>query len=340
MLDWLTLNIPHRHKPLPAGQIAKIDWTGEEEWVSPCYLDSPGSFDSKVRVRSYGDLDSKGHASQLLFSGNPSKFMQGHNVWGIDDPMALMQAVLGRVCSSLDIAPVRARALASATVSRLDFTKSLQFETREQVRAYLSQVSIRAHSRSGRPQTTGTTLYFQKGSRRHEVVCYGKGDELNAPKHKLPDNLPGREKILEEADKLLRVELRIKGKELDQIGLRQLGNCTPKRLHEVYADYVGRIEMSTNTHIANDQIVALGRAVGNTYLMHKEGIDVRSIMSERTFYRHRAKLLRYGIDISVPMPRQGSAEIIPLHRVIEAEPYQVPTWAYDEGLIFKKEARS
>lgn len=349
MLDWLTMKIEHEHDPLPAGVVLSVDQAGEMEWVSPRHMQTTGSYESKVFIRSYGAIKEtsrrqtgerqmviQGKATELHFHGNPSKFMQGHNVWGSDDALALMTAVLNKITSSLGITPVRAQALASATVSRLDFTKSLQFENREQVRAYLSQVGNRAHSRNGRPSTKGSTLYFQKGSRRHTVVCYGKGDELRVNKHKLPDDLPRARDILEEADRLLRVELRLKGKELEKIGMRRLGDCTPERLHEAYADYIGRIEMSTNTKIANDQLVSLGRAVGNTYLMHKEGIDVRSIMTERTFYRHRSQLLRYGIDIAVPMPPDGSAQIIPLHRVIEGQPYSVPTWAHEEGLIFQK----
>lgn len=333
------MRIAHPHKPIPAGLILSIDADGREEWATPRRVLTPGSFDSKMHIRSHGALVKKGFASELHIHGNPSKFMQGHNVWGTDDAIGLMSAVMERITSSLGIEPVSNTALATALVSRLDFTKSLQFENRQQVRAYLSQVSIRAHSRNGRPSTRGSTLYFQKGSKRHIVVCYSKGDELQVSSHQLPEGLPKREQVIEEADKLMRVELRIKGLELSDIGMRRLGDCTPKRLNEVYADYIGRIEMSTSTKIANDELKALGRAVGNTYLLHKEGVDVRSLMTESTFYRHRKKLLRYGIDIAVPMPSEGSAEIIPLHRVIKAQPYSPPQWAYESGLFFQPQKK-
>ena len=67
-------------------------------------------------------------------------------------------------------------------------------------------------------QYTGDTLYFAKQSRRWSVKCYSKGQEINAKKHKLPDELQIPE-LLEWAEKALRLELVLRSMQLKDMML-------------------------------------------------------------------------------------------------------------------------
>ncbi len=338
MIDWITMRLALTHSPLSGGVVIAIDPHGVEEWRSVKWMQSMGSHEAKIALRSTGAIVSDtGLNDELMISGNPSKFLQGHNVWGSDDPYRLMRAVCDRLEGHGVLPVVQDATLREATVSRMDITESLQFQDVHQCRAWLSQASIRSHSRNGRPSTYGSTLTFQKSSRRWSVVCYGKGDELNAHKHRLPETLPMAREIFEEAQSLVRIELRLKRKELDELDMRRLVDVTPERVKQLYADYIGRLDMSTQTELAHEVLLTLNPTYRCTYLLHREGVDVRSVLKKWTFYNHRRKLLLYGIDIAVPCPSKDAPEIIPIRRVIEGKQYQAPDWAYEHCLIFQPE---
>ncbi len=91
--------------------------------------------------------------------------------------------------------------------------------------------------------------------------------------------------------------------------------------------------MSAQAAIASHELESLTRSIRSTYLMWKEGLQVRANMSQTTFYRHRGELLPFGIDIAIPNDHQSS-NVIPLIRIIEAKPVSTPAWAYEKGLIF------
>ncbi len=85
MIDWVT-----RHSPLPSlrdngGRIASISPDGEIEWQVEKKQQVSGSHESNISIKSNG-------ASHLYFDGNPSKWLQGHNLFGSNN-LILQQRV-------------------------------------------------------------------------------------------------------------------------------------------------------------------------------------------------------------------------------------------------------
>jgi II/X family phage/plasmid replication protein len=58
------------------------------------------------------------------------------------------------------------------------------------------------------------------------------------------------------------------------------------------------------------------------------------MFSKSGFYKYRAELLPHGIDIATLMPKEVS-NVVPLYRVLEAKPAQVPEWAIGTRLYFE-----
>ena len=53
-----------------------------------------------------------------------------------------------------------------------------------------------------------------------------------------------------------------------------------------------------------------------------------------TYYRYKAQLKELGIDIGIPRDiEQKDANVIPLMRVLEAQPVGIPDWAFEQGLV-------
>lgn len=332
MLDWLTVKIQHAHKPVSAGRVIALRPDGSIEWETLKAATVKGSYESKIQIRSLGELDKQGRATYLQISGNPSKFLQGHNVFGSSDVAALLLATIEKINSALDIGTVSRLAVASAKVSRVDFTKSLEFPSLDLARSYIRQVGMRARTRNGRPMIKGHTLTFQKSSRRWSLVVYSKGDEVRA--HELPEDLPERESVINEADKLVRIELRLRGLELEKMGLRTVRRLTEERLVQAYSDYVRKVEMKTHTTIPDEVIMNMPRHLRSTYFLWREGLDIAATMRKATFYRHRSELASYGVDISVPFDPSATCEVVPISTVITGKPHVIPQWARDSGLLF------
>jgi len=356
MIDYISMKVRHTHTPIPSGRVLAITSDGEIEWDTPKAMDISGSHDSKMRIRSMGELTDEysspsgcfgsGLATELYISGNPAKFLQGHNVFGCEDPIAIMRAVFERVNASIYIGQVTQSALDQSIVSRLDFTRSIQFDNEIEATAHIHQIGLRARTRNGRPDMGHkNTITFQKKSRRWSLVIYAKGKEIDA--HPLPDKLdnigfhyPGGKgrndgKLHALARKLVRVELRLLGKELEKIGLRKLYKCTPDALGKIYQEYVGRIEMNTKVTLLSEQLISMKRCHRDTYFMWRTGADLTTLMSRVTLWRHRNAINRLGVDIFIPCEPEVTAEIIPLKRVISGQLFDVPSWAIESGLIFQ-----
>ena len=336
MIDYISILIKLPHQPLPAGKVLSLDADGEQEWCSPKSFQFSGSHESKMSFRSQGYIDGKGRATELFVTGNPSKFLQGHNVFGHDNLHDLMMGVFRKINDEtgfyFDLIPLLG-ALHSAVVSRIDYTRSIQFENRRQAETYISQLSLRAHHRSGGSVLRGHSLYFNQSSRRWSIVVYAKGQELD--KHRLHPDFKHRNFIYEQADNLVRVELRLKTLELKDCDCRKLYQLTPEKLTALYQERLERIQMNTIAELPTETISTMKPCFRSTYLMWKEGVNVQAMMKSPTFYRHASALRKLGVDISVPYSGKTTAKIIPLTTAIEGKPYQTPDFAYEQDLVFK-----
>ncbi len=341
MIDWVTATLPCLHSPLRAGSVLKITSSGDIEWESPCRLEVPGSFASTVRVRSSGG-DGQGRATHLWFDGNPSKFLQGHNLFGSDDLLALMADTLRRVAAfvGLSFATDEWAAIEQGDypISRIDYNQSFELPTRTDVKAWLRAAEFKSKSRHGRPSMKGGTLYFGQHSRRWSMKFYCKGEEIEAPKHRLPTALQLPE-LLKWADNKLRPELTLRTLELRELELREAKRLTPAVLHDLFCERLKGLEMNEQMALTSEQLHELPQKLRSTYILWNSGEDLRDTLPLRTYYRHRKELLPYGIDIALRRESFDRSNVVPLVRVLEAMPAAIPNWAFDQGLVHQSAQR-
>ena len=89
MIDWALVKFPYLHKPINSGEVCSISPNGELEWRAPKRIQATGSYEKKISLKSIGGNGS-GLATHIWVNGNPSKFLQGHNVFGSDDIVSLL----------------------------------------------------------------------------------------------------------------------------------------------------------------------------------------------------------------------------------------------------------
>jgi len=301
-----------------------------------------GSFEKNVTVTSHGS-DGNGNATHLFFSGNPSKFLQGHNIFGSDDLVALMVDTFDVVCRYLDLSPTltditQVRA-GDYRLTRLDINYSFELPSRSDVLAWLRAAEYKSKTRHGRPASQGGTLWWGKQSKRWRLTAYCKAEEVQVPKHRLPDSLFDTP-LIPWVDNKLRIELRLCKKELDELNLSMAYSWLPHTVMTTYFDYLKRLNMNEQIALSTDELMNLPQRLRSTYVLWKDGHDLRSTMAKNTYYRHRKELMEYGINIDLRQDSMDRSNVVPLVRILEAVPAQIPAWAFDRGLVHRSAAKT
>lgn len=340
MIDWVTAALPCLHSPLNAGKVLKIDPNGEIEWQTSCRIQVEGSHAQGISVRSVGG-DGQGMATHLLLSGNPAKFLQGHNIFGSDDLVSLVFDAFTAICCRLDVMPsvadlesVRSGAY---RISIVDINQSFELPTRSDVLAWIRAAEYKSKTRHGRPQMKGGTIYWGKHSQRWTLKAYSKGEEIEAAKHRLPEALLDTP-LAKWANNKLRMELRLKSKELEKLGIEIAADLTPVRARQLYGEYVGRLDMKEQIALSTEEHLKLPQRLRGTYALWRNGEDLRSTLPKATYYRHRKAFLEHGIDIALRQESLDRSNVVPLIRILHAEPAGIPEWAFSSGLIHRSAA--
>ena len=340
MIDWLSgkIHFLHTSEQLPSGSVVSVDSDGAIEWKTNKRIIVKGSHDSTFTIRT--DPSSEvlsGLFSRLEFSGNPVKFLQGHNVWGSSDLTGLAYESIMKALSSLGLKlSDNERSVlfkGHFSISRVDINQMYSMGSLESVNQWLHSAEFCARTRQGKGHFSGSTLYFQKKSTRWSLKFYSKGVEIKASGHQLPREFLDAKSFHEYASDKLRAELTLRTKELKKLGLDKGTSWGDNEHVDVFKDYMGRLDMSEQKQL-DDLVLTLPTELRSTYLSWKSGYDVKALLSKPTFYRHRKKLITHGLDISIPSGARPN-NVVPLMRVIEAIPAEIPAWAYGTSYYFE-----
>jgi II/X family phage/plasmid replication protein len=340
MIDWVAgkIQFAHTAEQMPCGSVVSVTSDGDIEWKMNKRVVIEGSYSSKFTLRSDPTSEiSPGFFSRLEFSGNPVKFLQGHNIWGSSDLTGLAYEAIVLALQKLNLRPTEIELAylfsGNYSLSRVDINYMYSMGSLDNVNQWLSAAEYSARTRQGKGHFSGNTLYFQKKSTRWSLKFYSKGLELKAIGHQLPKEFLSAKSFHDYANDKLRCELTLRTKELKKLGLDKGSSWGDNEPYNTYVSYMGRLEMSEQKQL-DDLVVNLPAQLRSTYLTWKEGYDVKSLLHRATFYRHRKKLLEYGVDISIQSNKKPS-NVVPLMRVIEAVPAEIPEWAYGTKYYFE-----
>lgn len=318
MLDWTTalLGIPVGDD-WEADLVRRINpLTGEIVWETEAAMDAVGSHDEHMRLRAerpslswFGagnpppGLTDSGvfmppmSGQVIALSGNPSKWLQGHNLVGPPAQFAreLVRAVVEQVNLPGLRWPEGAQQVATAW-RRQDVAKSFQLDGEAEVYDWLAKAGELSRSRYATASYKGSTVYWQKSSRRWSIKAYGKHNEVL--KHVSRDN-PLRETLIKESYGILRIEVVMRAMELQDKEM-------PLNDDETFWQYWEKLTMHNEpTPLIADTLKPRLRIVWELW---REGKDLKRgvlALPRNTFYRYRSAILAAtGDDISLP-PRKA-----------------------------------
>lgn len=346
MIDWVSMVIPCRHpEPITGGRVLSVDPSGQVAWECKKRATVEGSFSTGLQVRT-AEHEAAGQCSHLEISGNPVKFFQGHNLWGTDDLPGLVFETITYLVQRLGLTPTdedRAAWLAgNIKLTRVDVTDSFHLVDLGEVLAWLRAAEQTAHlSHRGRGQLVkGSTLYFGKNSRRWSLKLYAKGQEIRAKGHG-QDSILKLPSAVEWADRTLRAELTLRSMELKHLELATVTAWLPLdgvtwNPLDLLHGRLGAMTMTTTKTLSSDVLDSLTSSQKLAYTSWLAGNDLRSVLSKGGFYNLRNKLLPHGIDIATLQPREDQpSNVVPLKKVLQAVPAQVPDWAMGTPLYFE-----
>lgn len=360
MIDWVNAVMPYPHNaPILGGACVYLSPEKAGEHCQP--LETPhgvmyatgisqkkaivrGSYDSKIAIQS-----SRDHAglNQIWISGSP-KPLQGHNLFGTDDPRVLAAGLARFALESfgLTVDPFTWRGwLRGERVkfTRIDVTQMLDVGSEHDAAQWLRAVSEFATVKHrGRGRETHGTVYFGKGdpskgtgtSRRSVLKLYRKYTELISPskQHRLPESIPYFEQLLDYARGTVRAEWTLQSQELKRLHLQDGRMWESVKGADVWSPLMEKLELPGNFVLDRFDVEKLPRGARTAYLLWQNGTDMRQALGRSQFYQHRSVLKRYGIDIATPPNRRGIVK--PLIRVVEARPKQIPSWAQNTPLLY------
>jgi II/X family phage/plasmid replication protein len=334
MIDWVTATLPFSsEQKFAGGFVRSIDSDGNIQWQTEKRLPVVGSHDAHFHIVSKGE-------GFINISGNPSKFLQGHNLFGSDDLLGLVLETMKRICKALEV-PISTTDYSSwrdgnYTLQRVDIAYMYALEKRANVRAWLRAAEFQSKSRHGRPMSKGGTVYWGKHSRRWAMKAYGKADELNSTKdHRLPQTIPNSDLLLEYAEDKLRLELVLRSMQLkDLLPLDTARHWTPDIPAKLHAHFLETIDMSNQFTLTETEVQDLPGRLVAVYKLWKNGEDLRAMYPKNTFYRYRRQLLEHDIDIAVIQPKV-SDNVVQLIRALRPQAVAfVPDWAKGTELYF------
>ena len=342
MIDWVTAKITCTHNPdiLTSGRSIRthfVDGVETLQYEISNRLVLEGSHDSKITIRSHTD-------NTIEISGNPAKFLQGHNVFGTNDLKYLVARLFDRLCmiDELGLKPTETEYNmvqdGHYRLTRVDVNEHFYFPSAQMARAWLRAAGNSANMKfRGAGVFREGTLYFTPKSRRFIPKIYFKYDEITSKdkKHRLHEQLLQIPELLEYAEKSLRAEIKILSTQLNEWNLHLGCNWTEDIATMLLNEqFIQKLQLSENMALDQSKLNTLPTGLKPVYALWEQGQDLRQVYSKAQFYKRRKQLLEYGIDISIVKPiDQEQSNVVPMIRYLEAIPMGIPDWAYQKGLV-------
>lgn len=340
-IDWVSARLPLAGAGIVnGGSVVALDADGVVEWRSTRRLEVEGSYSTKMLVRASGD-------DELEISGNPAKFLQGHNCFGpasliplVSRAMVAIASSLGVEASPTDVADWRAGAY---TVSRVDVARLIDCGSPERVRKVLDLLNDFARTKyQSASRVRSGTVYIGQHSRRIALKFYDKGEEVRQGKggHGLCAKLAPiwHQPLLGFAAGKLRAELTIRSNELRDRGLHRGSRWSAAVAESLLDERMAALELHDTLRLADDVVEGLPGRLVAVYEAWRAGRDLRALYSRPTFYRYRNQLLPHGVDIAKVQPRLVVTENeyplgVSLRQLLTGPGADIPQWARGTELL-------
>lgn len=307
MLDWFSGYVGYDASQLAVGQFWEVDAHGQLVRRVNRWETARGSYSTGVQVTRGMPTDamllSKAEhgflcaQDVLKVSGNPSKFLQGHNAAGpsVAELGPVLQGLVRAFGEGLRPIDADDPTLPSVHRSRMDCTTAIDLDSHQAVHDWLKLAATRTRSRHGRAIDSSGTVYWGKNSTAWSMKAYCKHCELLAHPPADVELLPD---LLEWTRTHLRLELVLRRPEL-----KNRLTLTEAIIWEFFAKLEVHTMKERTIAEANNLKAGPKLALQAWY----DGTDLSVMLNRMTLYRYRKQILaETGIDITLPRVEQST----------------------------------
>lgn len=342
--DWVSIYQCHAGANLPKindGAFVRYDAHGVHESTTLKKYKVAGSHETGVMIRCDGQT--------VWFEGNVSRFGRQDNVFGFGfiECVARINALLvklGLPCFTGGNAHRTQSgdklSFTGARITRLDLTQNFHSGSVENAHFFMRHLSTQQANRlKTGTYGEGETVDFGRGSRRVYSKAYLKHVELLRHSKRAQKGVPTEftrphDPYVENLANwcasvgLVRFETTYKSTFLIDANQQYLGGIDMRHLEK---DFLQRQEVFTRSNCEVDHLAALDKHALACYRMWQAGDDLVTKFSKSQFYKNRARLLPFGVDIAV---KSNVSKFEPRVRVIKLAPatmpdfYQLPPSSY------------
>lgn len=301
--DWVTLSGPASWAPgrRPPDRIIEeyleLDEGRETVWMRPAKQmiecrNSDGSSSTKLMYRfiphDLADKDAQGQG-RFWLDGNLGRIGRSDNLFGHDvlRSARLGMRLLDRHGLIFETSP---------TVSRLDLTRNLVFDSAADMTTYMRWLSgFRLFRAEPRPYLTGCSWVTDNWSAKF----YDKNSDLR--RHK---KTAMADRLEAESGFVLRFEITLRRRKLMSLGFNVLDDCENLNISEVLDEYLSPFAGGARP-VVDDFLLDLKPRIATAILAWRDGYDFAAAfrdgrISKTTFYRLRAEIKKIGYDIAYP----------------------------------------
>jgi len=292
---------------------------GRVEWERQAWIDvrqTSSASSCRARFIESGENRADGQHGILTIDGNLGRFGQPDNLFGLsvtDCPERVLQVIEQATQTRYQLPDL-------LDLRRVDLTCNFVFENATDASAFINWAQQMHIGRAAaKPYPTGCTWVTENWSAK----VYDKIADLKRHKQNdLANELQEREGYV------LRLETTIRTDELKRLELSTLDKWKVDTMNVIFSDRFAPILRGENLPTLDRLADTLPMRLGMALQAWRNGMDYQAALkdgriSRRTYYRIKAELLSYGVDIST---RCNIHTLAIRPRLLEMRPLHKPEW--------------
>lgn len=311
--------------------------------LNDCNGKQLNSYGNRVPIKgNYGahnmHVRTMNSGQELILEGSPFAFRYGQNVYTSSDLLRGCRLVIKRGMEEFDIKPsdslLEKWREGDITLERVDLAVNFKLDSESEVKDVLKQTGRQLLEHGSPMGSYGSTVYFipRKG-KEYSICFYAKGQELRQAQKYV--DLPSNDRLVKECENILRVEVRLRASELLELGLDKASAWDCDTPEKVFLQYMAKLKLLnvTSGPFNVRDLEDVPARLKPVMALHKSGVDLKRVYSERTCRRHNQFFSGRGIDLRCP--NQPVESITSLREYLSPEKVinSPPEWMQAQGLV-------
>lgn len=288
-----------------------------------------GAHNLQVRTMNSGE--------KLVAEGSPYAFEFSQNTFTNQYMKRAAIIALKNACKKIGYKPTAEQMkrwkAGNIDLDRVDIAVNFRLKCEEEVVGILQQIKRQLVEQDCSMKVVGSTTYQTPGGgKHHSYGFYAKGPQLRRSKRY--NQLPDKDKYMEECKSILRVEIRLRTHALAELGLSKVSDWTDDSAKKAFNKYMRKLKFLniTSGPLTADEIESLPSRLCHVLALHKAGYDLNALYLPRTLQRHQSDFRKLGIDLRVP--NQTANTVVSLTKILSPKNAikATPAWLIDSGM--------